>query len=94
MGCQAHWGRTQRSTPSRGGSRNSKPSLGFASRRQEPRLPSRIRWIVLAARGRSLSLVADANFVVATRDTGYKSSAYAVAELIDNAIQAGAPAID
>src|ERR1035437_2460384 len=30
---------------------NPAASLGFASRRQEPRLPSRIRWIVLALGG-------------------------------------------
>jgi hypothetical protein len=35
-------------------------------------------------------LVADHNFVLATRDTGYRSLAAAVAELIDNAIQAHA----
>lgn len=38
----------------------------------------------------SLSLVDPANFLVATRDTGYKSTALAIAELIDNSLQAGA----
>jgi hypothetical protein len=36
------------------------------------------------------SLVAEANFIRATRDTGYKNTAAAIAELIDNALQAGA----
>ena len=36
------------------------------------------------------SLVADPHFILATRDTGYRSLASAVAELIDNAIQAKA----
>src|ERR1039458_646416 len=44
-------GRTQRSTPSRGGSRNSNPSLGLASGDSETCLPSRICWIVLAQGG-------------------------------------------
>ncbi len=35
-------------------------------------------------------LVLPENFVLATRDTGYRSPAYALAELVDNAIQAGA----
>src|SRR5213595_2436383 len=35
-------------------------------------------------------LVATHNFIVATRETGYRSVATAVAELIDNAIQANA----
>lgn len=35
-------------------------------------------------------LVLPGNFVLATRDTGYRSPAYALAELVDNAIQAGA----
>jgi DNA mismatch repair enzyme (predicted ATPase) len=36
------------------------------------------------------SLVAEGNFIRATRDTGYRNTAAAVAELIDNALQAGA----
>ncbi len=36
------------------------------------------------------SIVDAANFLLATRDTGYRSSPQAVAEFIDNAIQAGA----
>lgn len=39
-------------------------------------------------------LVLPGNFVLATRDTGYRSPAYALAELVDNAIQAGASHID
>jgi hypothetical protein len=34
-------------------------------------------------------LVEPANFVRAIRDSGYKSTAFAVAELVDNSIQAG-----
>ena len=33
------------------------------------------------------------NFIVATRDSGYKSTASALAELVDNAIEAGASKI-
>lgn len=36
------------------------------------------------------ALVDPAHFLVATRDSGYKSTALAVAELVDNAVQAGA----
>jgi len=39
-------------------------------------------------------LVADHHFILATRDTGYRSLAAAVAELVDNAIQAQASEID
>src|SRR4051794_38696541 len=39
-------------------------------------------------------LVSAPNFVLATRDTGYKSTALAIAELIDNSIQAGARSVD
>src|SRR5215467_15587423 len=39
---------------------------------------------------RQIRLIDDVNFVIATRETGYRSTAYAIAELIDNAIQAGA----
>lgn len=41
----------------------------------------------------TLPLVADTNFVQATRDTGYRSTAAAVAELVDNSLQAGADEI-
>lgn len=34
-----------------------------------------------------------ANFLIATRDTGYKTTALAIAELVDNSIQAGATKI-
>jgi len=36
------------------------------------------------------TLVAEANFIIATRDTGYRSPSSALAELIDNSLQAGA----
>ncbi len=36
------------------------------------------------------TIVAEANFIVATRDTGYRSPAAALAELIDNSLQAAA----
>jgi len=39
------------------------------------------------------SLVNFQNFIVATRDSGYKSTASALAEIVDNAIEAGAKAI-
>ncbi len=35
-------------------------------------------------------LVSDRTFILAARDTGYRSLAAAVAELMDNALQAGA----
>ena len=41
-------------------------------------------------RGPSRSLVDPANFLLATRDTGYKTTALAIAELIDNSLQADA----
>jgi hypothetical protein len=41
----------------------------------------------------SVGLVHEQNFIVATRDTGYRSTASAVAELVDNAIQAQASSI-
>ncbi len=41
-------------------------------------------------RGPCPSLVDPANFLVATRDTGYGTTAFAIAELIDNSLQAGA----
>ena len=39
------------------------------------------------------SLVVVHNFIQATRDTGYRSTATAVAELLDNALDAGARTI-
>lgn len=42
------------------------------------------------ARRRRSELVSPANFLRATRDSGYRSAAFAVAELVDNAIQAEA----
>lgn len=39
------------------------------------------------------TLVNFQNFIVATRDSGYKSTASALAELVDNAIEAGAKAV-
>ena len=36
-----------------------------------------------------LPIVHDQRFIVATRDTGYKSTASAVSELVDNAIRPG-----
>lgn len=45
-------------------------------------------------KGRSGSALVDpAHFLLATRDSGYKTTALAVAELIDNALQAGATTI-
>ena len=38
-------------------------------------------------------LVHPEHFILATRDTGYRSTSYALAELVDNAIQAGASRI-
>ena len=38
-------------------------------------------------------LVDAANFLLATRDSGYRSTAYAVAEFVDNSLQAGATSV-
>ena len=46
--------------------------------------PDASRWPVIAER----------QFILATRDTGYRNLPAAVAELIDNALQAGASFID
>lgn len=46
-----------------------------------------------SAPSESLALVAGRNFVRATRDAGYRSTTAAVAELIDNAIQADARSV-
>ena len=40
--------------------------------------------------GGKVGIVLDRNFIVATRDTGYKSTASAISELVDNALEAGA----
>lgn len=42
----------------------------------------------------SYALVQLRTFIEATRDSGYKNGAYAIAELVDNAIEAGASAVD
>lgn len=39
-------------------------------------------------------LVSPANFILATRDSGYRSTGMAIAEFVDNAIQAGARRVD
>ena len=48
----------------------------------------------MAEAGGVLGLVDERNFVESMRDVGYKNSGYAIAELVDNAIQAGAERID
>lgn len=45
------------------------------------------------ARLRPRPLIAEHNFILATRETGYRGSIAAVAELVDNAIQAGAATV-
>src|SRR5438094_3927549 len=45
------------------------------------------------AERQTASLVSEEHFVLATRDTGYRTVAAAVAELIDNSLQAGATEI-
>src|SRR5262245_35096028 len=42
------------------------------------------------AQRQTASLVSEEHFVLATRDTGYRTVAAAVAELVDNSLQAGA----
>src|SRR3954470_1722956 len=42
----------------------------------------------------TVPIVAAEHFVLATRDTGYRSVAAAVAELIDNSLQANAHRVD
>jgi len=37
---------------------------------------------------RDFSIVADQNFILAIREVGYGGPAYAIAELLDNSIQA------
>lgn len=51
---------------------------------------SRTRPVVRAETG----LIDPTNFLLATRDSGYRSTAFVVAEFIDNAIQAGATRVD
>ena len=46
-----------------------------------------------AIRSKRPHLVSAANFVLATRDTGYKNTALAVAEFVDNSIEAGASSV-
>lgn len=41
----------------------------------------------------TFSIVSETKFIQATRDTGYRSTATAIAELVDNSIQAGAKQI-
>lgn len=41
-------------------------------------------------RGGAMTIVDPAHFLVATRDSGYRSTAFCIAELVDNAVQAGA----
>jgi len=47
-----------------------------------------------AKSGGTLAIVQLRAFVEATRDSGYKNAAYAIAELIDNAVEAGAERVD
>src|SRR4051794_10789327 len=42
----------------------------------------------------SHNIVEVKNFVLATRDTGYRSTASAIAELVDNALQANAKTVE
>jgi hypothetical protein len=53
----------------------------------------RARARVGTSRGPRPLLVSPANFLLATRDTGYKSTALAVAEFVDNSLQAGARSV-
>jgi hypothetical protein len=46
------------------------------------------------ARANRPSLVSPANFLLATRDAGYKNTAVAIAELVDNSLQAEARRVD
>lgn len=48
---------------------------------------------VPGARGAECSIIALDKFIQATRDSGYKSTASAISELVDNSIQAGATRI-
>lgn len=45
------------------------------------------------AKSSGFNIVHEQNFIRATRDTGYRSTASAIAELVDNAIQAGAKTV-
>lgn len=53
--------------------------------------PARGRW---QPGGAAVELFDPAHFLVATRDSGYRSTAFCLAEFIDNAIQAGASTVD
>lgn len=53
----------------------------------------RSRIINIVMNDSSTAIVAEPNFVLATRDTGYRSLATAIAELIDNSLQAAAKTI-
>jgi hypothetical protein len=63
-------------------------------------LPSSESVIALLIVGKEMNSIADNSiialdkFIQSTRDSGYKSTASAVAELVDNALQAGATRID
>ena len=46
------------------------------------------------AKGKHLPVVDLPNFIQATRDSGYRNSAAAFAEFVDNSIEAGATRID
>jgi len=46
------------------------------------------------ATSRGQALIDPAHFLVATRDSGYKTTSLAIAELVDNSLQAGASRID
>src|SRR5262245_64201728 len=59
-----------------------RPSRGF-------RLPQTMN----DTKRQTASLVSEEHFVLATRDTGYRTVAAAVAELVDNSLQAGATKI-
>ncbi len=53
---------------------------------------SRASWVVREEQDR-WPLVADRQFILATRDTGYRSISAAVSELVDNALQSGADTV-
>ena len=72
---------TTRATPSNAHRyRPATPAAGPRSRRP-------------VVRGSRPQLVSAGNFVLATRDTGYTSTAQAVAEFVNNSLQAGAGSI-
>jgi hypothetical protein len=59
-----------------------------------PPAPDRSRSKVPEVAQRRRALVDPAPFLLATRDTGYRSTSAAVAELVDNAIQASATSVE